>query len=110
MAAPSAIAYWKKIVAPDSPDGQLAHGSVRPPAPLVARGSVARNGLAHSVPPLKGTGVLLSEMNSRQAAEGAALVRASEPAEPVVSGPVPTSAGSPLTPASARPRSVHGLG
>ena len=88
---------------PDSPAGQDAQGSTMLPGlPAVPKLSCAKKGTAASVPPLNGVGVLASEMNRIARVPGpAALLRFSEPALPVVSGPLPSRVGSPFTPGSA---------
>src|SRR6185436_16491255 len=108
IAATSAVAYWKYTLAPDKPAGHDSQLSGIAPEPSVKIRNWKAIGTGTSVPHLKGAGVLASEMNRLESAEGAAPVSDSVPGEPVVNGPVPTRSGMPLTPARPPPRSFHG--
>src|SRR5262249_23539982 len=97
------------MLKPDgTPDGQVA-GSVIAPAALVARLSERSIGTGRSRPPLKGVG-LLDKPTHRSAGEDAlAFVSWILIGLPAVCFPEPPRTGSPLTPASAEPSSIHVL-
>src|SRR6185503_11954760 len=88
------------------PDGHTK-GSTIAPLPFVNRFSVRKAGTGIRVPPLKGVGVLASDMNRTAAEDGRANVSERLPAEPAASVPVPARCGTPLTPASPAPTSEN---
>src|SRR5262249_1333333 len=107
LAPVSEMAYWNQKSVPEGRPAGHRKGSFSVPLACVTSGRLATVGNATSTPPLNGVGVEDNETSSAQALEAFACVSARLPIDPLASVPVPASAGVPLLPALAWPRSVQ---
>src|SRR5262245_54470275 len=105
--AASEMPYWKNRLKPTGRPAGHGNGSATVPLASVARLTLRASGSVISVPPLNGAGKLANDTKSTASELGRAFVSCSSVLLPATRLPLPSSSGSPLRPALAKPSSGH---